>query len=401
MKVIRIYILVCIMAAGLASCNKDPKKTSDAPASEFRLVNIHYENSGGEKGVTHLYYDPEGMNYMAIWHLEDSSRSSVNYHFYDTAGRMAMKSREFSDDLRSVQQFEYDGEGNLAWENFNRSDSVMGLVNYIYNEDGRLEHANCRGLNGWYHGRIEYTWKGDRKTGADLVRDSIKIGSIEYEYDEKRLVLEHWDFNGNWSQTFRYDYQEEAPQTFTSSNVFIRESPWFRVSSEYYENNGESGGPSHYSYDESGKLISKEFIRSDGLTTLTTYEFDSTGLLDLSHREYGDGRQTEFLYWYSVERKLLVRTFQWSDGASGSETYRYEDGRLVRGEYMNVEGWLNGTLDFEHDENGILRSAAFTGKDGSTASLDFSYDLNFNLIQINWEFSSGHTQTYFFRYETN
>ena len=187
--------------------------------------------------------------------------------------------------------------------------------------------------------------------------------------------------------------------TFTSSNVFIRESPWFRIASESYDFNGESGGPSYYEYDDSGKLISKEFIRSDGLRTYSWYEFDTTGLLDLSHREYDDGSTTEFLYWFSESRKLLVKTFQWSDGASGSETYRYKGEKLIRGEYVNMDKWLNGILDFIYRDDGTLIAADFTGDDGNDARISFTYDRNYNLGKIQWEFSSGHTQTYIFNYE--
>ncbi len=383
----------------LASCSRSPEGSSDLPPGEFRLVRLHYVNSGGENGITHFYYDRNEQNNMAVWHLVDSSRSSLNHYTLDSAGRLLVKSRQYSDGLQSVQHYEYDPGGNLMREDFSRSDSVTGMVNYFYDEDGKLDHADCRGLNGWFYGDIHYIWEEGQRTAAKLMRDSLQIGRIDYRYEDELLVMEHWDFNGQWSQTFRYEYQEAAPQTFTSSNVFIRESPWFRVSREYYDFNGESGGPSHYTYDETGKLISKEFIRSDGLRTLTTYEYDSAGLLDRSLRDYGDERQTDFLYWYSVERKLLVRTFQWSDGSSGSEAYRYEDGTLIQGEYENVDGWLNGILIPEYNAEGLMTGAIFSGKDGFDARVQFSYDRDFNLVKIHWEFSSGHTQTYWYYYD--
>jgi len=401
MKNIRFILLVIIAGIILHFCNRISEEASNSPAPEFRLAKLHYENSDGEDGVTHFYYDGRGQNYMAVWQLIDSSRSSLNSHTLDSAGRLLVKSREFSDGIRSVQHFEYNSEGKLVGEDFSRSDSVTGQVNYFYRPDGRIQAADCRGLNGWFFGKIEYIWDGDHKTGADLIRDSVTLGSIEYEYNEGRLVREQWDFNGRWSQTFRHEYQEAAIRTFTSPNVFIRESPWFRISSETYDFNGESGGPSYYSYDESGRMTRKEFIRSDGLSTVSTYEFDSTGLLDLSNRTYSDGRQTDFLYWYNIDRKLLVKTFQWSDGTSGSETYRYKDGKLILGEYVNVDGWLNGTLEFERDEKDVLTSASFAGKDGFDAELDFTYDRNFNLVKLHWEFSTGQTQTCHFQYESN
>jgi hypothetical protein len=402
----RTTILLCIFAALLSSCSSRPEIKEDTPSRESRLAKLHYENSSGEKAVTHFYYDAEGRNYMAIWHLEDSSRSSVNHHTLDSAGRMIVKSREFSDGVRSVQHFLYGPEGNLISEDFSRSDGVNGHSEYHYGPDGRLEFADCRGLNGWFYGRIEYAWENGLRTGAELYKDSVSIGNIAYEYQDGRLTGEHWDLSGSWSQTFRYEYQETFPQTCVSSNVFVREDPWYRVRSEFYTFDGgkegpSAGGPTLYTYDESGRLISREYIRSDGLNTMSTYEYDTLGVLVQSHREYGGGNGMDFVYWYNVERKLLVKTFTSEDGTSGSETYRYKDGRLVRGEYVNVDGWLNGTLEFNCEGDGTVSSAVYSGKDGEEGSVDFTYDLNFNLVKIHWAFGSGQTQTYWYEYEAS
>ena len=229
MRTLQIWSLIFLTGIGLGSCSRTAVKAPEEPFAEFRLVNLHYENSGGEKGITHFYYDPDELNYMAVWHLADSTRSSLNHHVFDSSGRIILKSREFSDSITSVQHFYYDPAGNLSAEDFSRSDSVKGKVDYVYGEDGRIMYANCLGLNGWFYGRLVYSWEGEIKTGADIVRDSASIGKVTYEYDDGRLVYEEWDFNGEWSQVFRYEYQKSNPMTCTSSNVFIRESPWFRI----------------------------------------------------------------------------------------------------------------------------------------------------------------------------
>jgi hypothetical protein len=399
MKLFDTVILAGMVCICLGSCNPSKNPIPHPDEQEYRLVKLHYENAGGEKAVTHFYYDLNEKNYLAVWHLQDSSRSSVNYHTLDSAGRILVKYREFSDGITSVRHFEYDASGNLVSEDFSRSDSVEGRVDYVYSAEGKLDYADCAGLSGWFYGKIKYSWEGDRKAGADIIRDSVSIGKISYLYEEDRLVREKWDFNGEWNQVFRYEYQQAMPVTYTSSNVFIRESPWFRIASEYYDFNGESGGPSHYVYDTEGKIVSKEFIRSDGLRTVSTYAYDTAGLLESSHREYHEGGTTDFLYWYSVERKLLVKTFKWSDGAAGSETYRYRGGRLSRGEYINVDKWLNGIIDFSYSDEGLFMAAEYTGDDGNNAKISFDYDRNFNLEKIHWDFKSGHTQTYLYEYE--
>ncbi len=386
----------------LASCQAAEKEMAEGHDPEFRPVKLYYENSAGEVAVTTYYYDVHGKNHLAHWQLEDSSRSSINYYEYDTSGNQIRKYREFSDGLTSDQHFFFDAEGRLVREDFYRSDGTEGNTEYAYDDQGRCLVARCLGFNGWFHGDLYFRYDGgERKSGAGIYRGKDSVGYIQYSYDDfGNMTGEYWDFNGEWSQAFRYEFQRKAVQTYTSSNVFIRENHWFRLKGERYNYNDETSGPSFYEYDAEGRLISKEFIRSDGLSTRTTYCYDTTGLLRSSSREYHDGITADFHYWYSIDRKLLVRTFERSDGGKGSETYRYDDqGLLVSGEVEHFDNWLSGTLTFNHDERGLLKTGIFTGDEGFDAEIRFEYDLNQNLVRINWDFSYGGFQTYIFTYE--
>jgi hypothetical protein len=360
---------------------------------------LYYENSGGEKAITTFYYDMDGLNYMAHWQLEDSSRSSLNHHDLDTAGRLIRKNRTFSDGIKSMQYFRYDSSGNLVEQGIERSDGVSGVTYYHYNQEDRLIMADCRGLNTWFYGQIHYRYEEGIRNGADILNEADTIGAITYGWEEDRLVYEHWDLNSGFSQTFRWEYLEADPMTYTSSNVFIRESPWFRVTAEQYDYNRQGGGPSYYNYNMDNRLDSKEFIRSDGLRTMTRYEYDSTGILRYSYRAYAVGDTAVFHYWYGLNRELLVRTWERGDGSRGSETYRYDDqGRLTEGLYENMDGWLNGTLIFSHDRTGKPIAADFGGDEGYNASIRFSYDRNHLLESVHWIFNDGSTQTYSFEY---
>ena len=386
-------IVICLF-----SCSA-PEPDSQDIDSPYRLKKLYYGNSQGERAITTFYYDLMGNNYMAHWQLEDSSRSSLNYHSLDINGNMIRKSRIFSDDIESEQEFKYDEAGRLVSEDFKRSDGVGGTTDYIFDENGTLVMADCRGLNGWFHGEIHYTYEGGIRTGADIIREKDSIGTIQYSYDGDRLVYEYWDINDDWNQTYDWEYSKATPKTFTSSNVFIHESEWFRIEKEYYDYNGQTGGPSYYYYDEDNRLTNKEFVRSDGLITMTGYEYDSTGKLRYSYRAFDGGDTTVFHYWYGIHRELLVRTWEHPDGSRGSETYRYDDeGLLTEGIYENMDGWLNGILVFKNDESRKPVQAEFRGDDGLDASVNFVYDLNQNLVKIFWEFSNGSTQTYNFIY---
>ena len=221
-----IHSILLILIIGMIhfSCSEPgTEKMDEGPTS--RVQKLYYENSQGEQGITTYYYDRDGKNYLAHWQLTDSSRSSLNYHEIDTNGNLLGKVRIFSDGLKSEQYFEYDSAGRLVRQDFKRSDGVTGTTSYHYDELGIPSMADCRGLNGWFHGQIHYQLKDGVKTGAILLRDSDTIGFIQYSYDENRLVYEFWDFNGQWNQTFRYEYAKAAAQTFTYSNVFLSENP--------------------------------------------------------------------------------------------------------------------------------------------------------------------------------
>ena len=144
MKHLKLFAIIYILIICTSSCRDTPEEKPEDPVTQYRLIKLHYENFSGEQGITHFYYDLEERNYLAIWQLADSSRSSLNSYSYDSAGNMVVKSREFSHGLKSIQHFEYDSIGNLLWEDFNRSDSVTGIVNYHYGLDGRLQSADCR-----------------------------------------------------------------------------------------------------------------------------------------------------------------------------------------------------------------------------------------------------------------
>ena len=100
-----------------------------------------------------------------------------------------------------------------------------------------------------------------------------KSGEILYSYDEYgNLIKEYWDFSDKWSQSFVYEYEKchnISAKSYTSSNVYIINNSDYRIIKEYYDYSNRTGRPSDYFYNENGKLLSKRFERSDGLSTET------------------------------------------------------------------------------------------------------------------------------------
>ncbi|MCP4724222.1 MAG: hypothetical protein GY863_04265, partial [bacterium] len=359
MRIIRLILFVSIVVI-MACGNED---------SNDRLLYLHYENSSGEKGKTTFLYDEDGVNYKARWELLDGSRYSFNYHTYDDQGNWIGKYREFSDSLTSNQDFVYDSNNNKMSESFSRSDGVKGNADYEYDSSGRLVRADCKALNGWFVGIIEYEYdESGIRTGASLKNDGQTIGSIVYTYNEENdLSKEYWSFSNGFSQTFNLEYEvpPSKPVSYTSSNVFIANTENFRPVKENYDYSNEGGGPSHFQYDENGRLINKIFERADGLKTETTFKYDDKGLLIESSRRHNDGLVTTFKYNFNKDRKLTTRLLERSDGIKGSETYTYStDGKLRKAIYDNFDYWLNGIILYEYDDKNNISRGSFKGKDG-------------------------------------
>ncbi|MFC2089530.1 hypothetical protein ACFLT1_02045 [Bacteroidota bacterium] len=361
---------------------------------------LDYEDSAGEKGKTTFIYNHKKVPYKAIWELKDASRWSVNYHEFSESGKLIRKYREFSDSVIIKQEYVYDHNDVLIKETFSRSDGIKGEAKYTY-EDNALKYTKCKNFNGWFSGRLVYkTEAGGKLSSAIISNDSSVIGNISYIYDEKgRLSQEIWYFNQGFTQYFTYTYLDNEGTRYRSSNVFVDISSSTPVMNEEYDYNGETGGPSFYEYQEGSKLVLKTFVRSDGLKTETSFQYQPDGLLKSSKRKYANGSTGEFTYVYNKEGLLSERAFLRSDSFTSNEKYTYDEhNRLISGIYKNFDGWLSGTLIFRHDLYDRIRNASFIGDGCPDANLLFNYDNRGNLSMIHWEFNNGTTQTYTFTY---
>ncbi|MEE9441724.1 MAG: hypothetical protein V3V99_03555 [candidate division Zixibacteria bacterium] len=396
--------LLLILCSMLIGCSNNAE-TQTEDAKSIRIVKLHYENTSGENGFTTFFYDDNGLMYGARWELLDGNRHSDDYHILNKRGQIIRKYREFSDTLTSDNWYEYDEGGNLTGEIFERSDGVTGTTQYIYDENKRRIKADCNGLKGWFFGDIDYRHddKG-RVISADITRDGENIGTIAYTYNQyDSLETKIWKFGDDWSQTFKYEYEEyQMPEkiNYASANVFIAHPEKYRVKIENYDYNNEQGGPSHYEYETGGRLVKKTFVRSDGLKTETTFEYDDNGILLKSYRAYHDGKTGTFEYTYNGNRKLVERLFERSDGFEGSEHYEYDGkGLLTKANYKNFDTWLSGVITFTHDDQGDLKTGLFKGENDFDADIEFNCDDNGNVIKIHWKFTFDQTQTYLFEYE--
>lgn len=379
-----------------------PNTSTHVPGT--RLLHLHYENSGGERGVTTFQYRADGRPEIALWGLLDGSRNSFNEYYYDDKGRLGKMTRLYSDSITSSEIFEYDEKGRVNKVAFSQSDGVIGSVVLVYDNGGRCFKAMCDKHKGWLTADVEFVYDNQgRLTGAVLNRDGNTLGNISYYYDSNsNLEKEYWDFNGRWNQTFGYEYEDcrQMPGSYYSSgNPFIPGGNGYRIAGENYTYNGVSGGPSYYNYDRLGRMASKKFVRDDGFQTENKYFYDAKGLLTQARRTYADGKSAVITYEFNADGYMIRRTLKRTDGVSTDEIIKYDNkGRMISAVYDNVDTWLTGTLNFEHHADDRIAKGVFKSENYS-ADLNFEYDAKKNLISITWQFSFGEYQKYTFEYE--
>ena len=370
-------------------------------SDNFRLITLKYSNSSGERGITDFEYNALRQLTISRWKNLARDRSSINRYALNDKGEIIEKNRMFSDSISSKQTFEYNLCGKILKETFSRSDGITGEVIYSYNEHGKLTLATCKQMNGWFTGSIEYFYNSyDVLDEALIKKDDKPIGMISYQYDiNGNLTLEKWDFNGTWEQLFMYEYIEVSDTVYASSNPFIVNSGFYRIEDEYYSYEEGSEGPSSYEYF-GNKLIKKIFRRSDGLTTETSYQYDESGMLLSSTRNYSDGKSAEFYYTFNDNDQMTRRWFKRSDGLEGEERFIYDaEGRLIMAVYQKMDAWLTGTMALSHDSSGLPVKGYFKGDENFDADVYFFYDDYKNLVKIRWDFSYGKSQTYTFQYK--
>ncbi len=366
-----------------------------------KLIEMSYSNSSGERGTSIFEYDRNGKLIMSFWSLLNKSRSSNNFYTYDDQGNIIKKYREFSDGLTSTEVFTYNKNNKLVKEQSSRSDGFSNDVSYFYDNKNHLIKATLNNYHGWLTGEIHFKYPDNGLLSkGNINRNGDEIGFIKFTYDkQERLIEEYWEFKGSYNQTFTYRYETELNTTYPSSNVFITNTDKFKIVSEDYNFNNESGGPSLYYYAENGMLEKKIFKVDNQVKTATTYFYDDKGLLTHSIRKLFDGKENTFIYTYNKKKQLTDRINYLKDSIIGEEHYCYKDGLLIKGTYKNFDYWLNGSLNFQHDEDGNLSKGWFKGKDGFNAFISFTHDENNNITKIHWEFTFGKSQTYYFAYK--
>jgi len=365
----------------------------------FRIIKTNYSNSSGEKGSTKFFYNSNSFVYKSFWSLENGSRYSTNLYEHDENGNIISAYREFSDSLTSFEIFQYEN-GNKVLEKFSRSDGKNGSASDYY-ENGLQKSVTFQNHKGWLNGVVKYQYSENKKVSGKLFRDNNEIAIIDYKYDENRnLIEEYWDFSGKWNQKFIYVYENTNLQKTHYTSPYLKMPSNVRIKEEFYTYNNEKNGPSHYHYNDNGFLETKEFIRSDSVSTITKYEYDEQGKLIKSFRQYSDNRNAYFTYSYDENDNLVLRNFMVNDSLFGYEAYFFDsENKLYKAVLKSFDSWLSGEISYTYKPNGELEKGFFIGKDGFDAEIIFTYNDDL-LKEVVWNFSFEKFQKYIFEYES-
>jgi len=367
-------------------------------APGYRIVKLVYNNKSGEQGTTHFFYNQQGLLWRSFWALDNGSRSSENRYAANTEGNIVSTLREYSDGLVSNEIFRYE-QGLKIHEAFHQSDGRNGQAFYYY-EEGYLSKAVYENYKGWLTAEIWYSYDQNKRLEKARILNSGKpVGTISYSYSgEGNLLRERWDFGETWWQEFTWEY---APFCrFTFPNVWLSCKPEYRIVKEEFDFNGETGGPSYYSYDEKGAPSVKEFIRSDGYRALSLFQYDSLANTVNAHKSTIDGGFTKTIWLYNADNRLVGRQNFKSDSLVSYESYFYDkQARLSMVWLQGTDGWLTGNIIIEEWLNEKPLVANFKSADGTTAIIRFSYKDGL-LHEQYWEFSFGKYQVYRYYYES-
>ena len=367
----------------------------------MRLIRINYENTNGEKAFTLFFYNSRGILYRGYWQMTDSSRSSVNYYQYDKSNNLISVYREFSTGIIGYEFYSYDSLGHKMGEYFYRSDTLTGFAKYRYTGE-RLNEGECHQYKGWLDGMIYYHYDSLDHLASAIINDkNISIGSISYSYDSSgNLVKEIWQMHGWWTQTFEYLYEPWGCTESRNPDPLITGNCKYRLITDDFDFNHESGGPTQYTYNPKGLLIHKSYQRADGVNIQTIFFYNPAGRLIRSVETSSDGNAKIFTYNFDINDKEVFRSCYIKDTLSGFESYIYDTyGRLIKAYYRNFDQWLTGYVTFTYDDFDRLSEGHFKGMNGFNADISFKYNSENLLSEVIWGFSTGKFQKYLYHYQ--
>ena len=186
-----------------------------------------------------------------------------------------------------------------------------------------------------------------KRPDTKLENKYFKDGSlkVEYEYDERELLIKETYYNtdGSLSYYLKYEYNE--------NNSLIK--------LESYDSAGNLEMYYTYEYDESGNLAKRSFYipameqyELGSLSSYTTYEYDQNGQLTKASEHNANGTLA-LVTEYGEDGNRMKTDYYVDNSVSEYSTYEYdENGNEAKRSDYYADGSLKWYYVYEYDENG-------------------------------------------------
>ena len=205
-------------------------------------------------------------------------------------------------------------------------------------------------------------------TTTSKIDGTTKTEKKEYTYDNqgKQHILNSETNTNGYKENRSYTYDENGRQlTNTYSDSNGRTSSYQStynddgkaLTSNYQDNysclSGVCKGYSYtqeFTYDENGKQIARDYVRSDGYEENRSYTYDENGRQLTNNYSDTSGYEYGYSYTYDENGHKLTEEFSNSRGREYAYEYEYdENGRKTAESYYSSGGALQY---WQYDENG-------------------------------------------------
>ena len=322
---------------------------------DFHVVSQYYCWNAAYKEVrftTTQEYNEKGQILNVVY--EENEDVSEEKYTYDEQYRLVKEEHIYYDGYRTKYEYSYDGEGNLIEKRFTdpyaaettkytyengvllRKEHDLGYrvetTVYTYDPSGRLSEVALD--LGKYTIKSVYTYDArGRLIKEEYLRDDqspvVKPYEINYTYGKTgNLIKEEKTESGTVVYTIVYTYDERSQlvreEKTTPYDGYIFEYGYndmgllLEIKKKHFDDNrteinDESVSSILYSYDDMGKMLSKQEMRDISTDIITLYSYDKNGNL-IKLEQYFDDEM-------SVETWSDIRIFYRPGSADNKKYY--------------------------------------------------------------------------------
>jgi Ca2+-binding RTX toxin-like protein len=341
--------------------------------SSSRLVGDFWQHSDGSYGndtynadgsSSKVHHNPDGSYYTFTQDVTGKTSTLVDY---DANGKMTGEAWNKADGSWANYAYFADGSSNNTIHNADGSFS-----NYFNNGQGSystlyydVSGNNIR--NNWHDADGSHGTDNNNADGSYYGTYYYPDGNYyTYTQDAARhnYTELYYTANGNLSGSYSYtnDGLGNALEEYFDSNGIKLSDNWYKPDGTYGSDILKADGSSTgTSYNVDGSYSS---YTNNGLGTISTTQYDATGIVLGSNIANNDGLGNTGITLFNATGTKLSDTWTKADGTYGSDTFTYQtDGSYLQ-QWSKSDG-SSGTLSV--DSSGLTVGDSIINVDGSQA----------------------------------